>query len=341
MSYRILTNLAAARNHSYTLVIKTRPDLIYITPLYLRDLIANKHYLDRPFFNEKNLLADVHSTLKGRVPKIHVLHPYGTSVYFPPCAGFGGVTDRFFIGPPAYMDVILDSEWLKDWLTADKTAVDSSRPSLVKFKSYTRLTGVEGYLMLWLIWNSIPVAELPARDMEFTVTNRDSSRARNTSTLFSHEDDYERSTVDSTSRVRHESEVPATSRIKGFVWMIIRLNQVALYCNEASFDQLHWTDSHCTFESGANRSLIIKRYFFDNKKPVKEVCDKHRYLYEPVKILSHRKCAVTQKIELDELTKCEFHVLWSDGETTWDQFKTLSGSKQIIEYLSPNKAAAR
>jgi hypothetical protein len=67
------------------------------------------------------------------------------------------------------MDVILDSEWLKDWLTADQTAVNFVRPNVVNFQPYRIAHGVEEYLLAWMLWNKIPVAELPARDSEIPV----------------------------------------------------------------------------------------------------------------------------------------------------------------------------
>jgi hypothetical protein len=134
----IINNVARARGLEYTLVLKTRPDLLYITALKLNDLVDHASLLDRPFFNAANGLRDVSNDTKASIPYVKVLHPYKTSAYFPSCAGFGGLTDRLFIAPPAYMDILLDSEWLKDWISADPGAMTKVRPGEFQHRPHWR-----------------------------------------------------------------------------------------------------------------------------------------------------------------------------------------------------------
>lgn len=161
-AYQILKNLGSALKRRYSMVLKLRPDLVFLTPLLLKNILSNHELLDRPFFNSVNHIGDVSAEMLSKIPKRHVLHPYGYSAFFPSCAHFGGLSDRLFMAPPEYMDVILPAEWLKNLITANASVIEKMEPGLIKFIPFRNGVGVEVYLKQWIEWSRIPVAMLPA-----------------------------------------------------------------------------------------------------------------------------------------------------------------------------------
>jgi hypothetical protein len=84
---------------------------------------------------------------------------------------------------------------------------------------------------------------------------------------------------------------------------------------------------------GVDPRPAIKKYFSDNQGKIRDLCDRYSDLYEPVKILSHRKCDINQESGPGELAKCEFHVQWTEGEPRWDTYKKIEDHKKLREYL--------
>jgi hypothetical protein len=317
---KIINNMARARAKPYTLVLKTRPDILYLTALKLDTLVDNALLLDRPFFNAVNGLRDISNVTKFQIP--YVVNQRDPSAFFPSCAGFGGLTDRLFVGPPAYMDTLLNAEWLKDWISADPGLMAKVRPGEFHHRPYRRNTGVEGYVKSWVDWNHIPVAELPATTLVYPNTQNNASRSQN-------------------SQIGDSKGII----IEGFVWAILRTKHLATYCNH-SLDVLSWTDAACILENPKDVRRALKRnHFSENADVIKDVCDRYRHTFEPKTVLGHRGCVLmpsnsrSQPESVEEIyknaSKCSFETLWALGEPIrWSSFDTIKRYPAFVNYVS-------
>jgi hypothetical protein len=173
---------------------------------------------------------------------------------------------------------------------------------------------------LWVDWNHIPVAELPATTLIYSNLSSHAGSLQSSAPTLS----------------------PGNIVIDGFVWMILRTKHLGPYCNH-SLDALSWTDAACLTENPKNiRRILKKGYFVDNNEMVTEVCNRYRFMFEPKHILNHRGCVLKPSnlasYEYSELmanaSKCSFETQWAIGEPVrWSTFDAVRSYPAFSAYL--------
>ena len=92
-AFELAMAYAEARNFQYELIVRSRPDTVFFSPLDLA-LISNKYRelgLYRPYFTTQ--WFDVKPDLETTLPQPY-LSKAVVPMFFPPCMTFGGVNDR-------------------------------------------------------------------------------------------------------------------------------------------------------------------------------------------------------------------------------------------------------
>ena len=168
LSYTLLKQLMKNTGRQYKLVLKTRPDIVYFTPLLMDSLLANYSRLGlyNPFYDFK----DGKPIDEEKYPPERLLPPHaeplaGPPLFFPQCGGFGGVTDRLFVGPIDHMDVVMSDSWLANLISINITMATELRKNIAPYlwpaKDYRGGHGTEQLLMTWVMWNHLPLASIP------------------------------------------------------------------------------------------------------------------------------------------------------------------------------------
>lgn len=178
ISYSVLSQVRKIGNKDYKLIMKTRPDQVYFSRYPFQMLLDSykREKLLRPYVNFENNGAPIDS---ARYPEKWILarqplFPELLPMFFPGCNQWTGVNDRVFFGPPIYMDIIFrDVDWLPNMLSVNVTLMNQLIPGAAKIlrpsvEYYTNhpvkpVMGTEGLLLAWLLYNNIPVAEIPTK----------------------------------------------------------------------------------------------------------------------------------------------------------------------------------
>lgn len=176
MSYKSLKRVQLLYKKNYELILKTRPDYVYFGEFSFRKILRSyeSEGFYRPFYNFRNLGSKINT---NEFPQNQILMPYRLfpeipPIFFPGCNKQTGVNDRIFFGPPRYMDVVLgDSEWIRNLLSVNISMMDELVPGAEELlqasdayyihKPRRPLLQSEGLLLSWLLWNHIPLAEIP------------------------------------------------------------------------------------------------------------------------------------------------------------------------------------
>lgn len=176
--YSVLSQIRLLNGKEYKLIMKTRPDQVYFSKYPMRILLDNYHRekLSRPFVNYINHGAPIDPVV---YPDRWILYrrsifPEYPPIFFPGCNQWTGVNDRIFIGPPIYMDIIFKNvDWLPNMLSVNVTMMNELIPGSGKILKpsldyYTNdpvkpVMGTEGLLLAWILFNNIPLAEIPTK----------------------------------------------------------------------------------------------------------------------------------------------------------------------------------
>lgn len=85
-----------ARGSPYDIIVRARPDTVFLTPLSIDALVTRHRELDllRPYFQHHawNTTAE-EAAAKSSLP-VPFMQTTVTPLFFPSCCGYGGVTDR-------------------------------------------------------------------------------------------------------------------------------------------------------------------------------------------------------------------------------------------------------
>lgn len=174
--YKSLKRVQTQYKKKYQMILKTRPDYVYFGEFSFQKILSSyeSEGFYRPFFNFRNLgkKVDAKEYPQNQLLMPHRLFPEIPPVFFPGCNQQSGVNDKIFFGPPRYMDVILgDSEWVRNLLSVNTSMMGELVPGAEEVlqaadayyinKPRRPLLQSEGLLLSWLLWNRIPLAEIP------------------------------------------------------------------------------------------------------------------------------------------------------------------------------------
>lgn len=178
----ISTSIRIQCKKEYILIIKTRPDLVYFSDLNLTRLLSeyktqnltvaslDHHNMESPPNTIQHGGEDIKVT--EDVTMGQYLYTTEPPLFVPGCVAFGGLTDRLFVGPPVYMDKILNDEVIKDILSLNYTLQEHIRIGASEILSPARVWvpghGLEGVMKSIVLWYHIPVATIPVKgDLRF------------------------------------------------------------------------------------------------------------------------------------------------------------------------------
>ena len=254
----ILKNVQNIRKKPYSLILKSRPDLVYFTPLHMKRLLLEYKERDllRPYLGgilrngnySRASLDSIHEKyrlIKEYVPSAH-FESDEPPLFMPPCVAFGGFTDRLFLGPPRVMNGLLNEDIIKNVLTLNQTMIDKMLEMKVGPREYfygpihwVHGHGLEGTMRSLVNWFHIPLASLPLNgDLRF-------------------------------------------------LWGILRDEKQAHYQPNERFIssyceghwESHWTDKDCVKRSDIDTSTIFKTSKLELGEELTEICHHYHKYY--------------------------------------------------------------
>ena len=166
-------------------------------------------------------------------------------LFIPSCSAFFGLTDRLFLGPPRFINHLLDEDIIKNILTLNRTMIDKMSDMRVGTKSllhgsihWVHGHGLEGTIRSIVNWYHIPLASLSVRgDLRFLwgILRNEKERHHKPNDRF-----------------------------------------ISSYCE--GHLQTHWTDIDCARNSDTDVITIYKTSKVELGEELREVCENyHRY----------------------------------------------------------------